>query len=215
MHRVLHAPSTTCTEYCIIPRSTVSRSQPVSSLISQLSADLIVYNSLHSHDYEITNELSLSCCRASLSIHRLQIDHLQVHLQFRSIAAPKCISESTRSRPPCVSPNSLDRLQVHLQTRSITASKVARWWPPSASPNSLDHGLQVHLQTRSIMASKCISGFTRSRPPSASLSSHDNGFQVHFWVHSISGSKCISKLAQSRPLSASLSSHNHGLQGYL
>jgi len=28
--------------------------------------------------------------------------------------------------------------------------------PPSASPNSLDHGLPVHLQTRAIMDSKYI-----------------------------------------------------------
>jgi len=93
---------------------------------------------------------------------------LQVHLQTRSIAASKCISEFnlisaskcisdfTRSRPPSASPNSLDHgLPVHLQTRSITASKcisilapvsnLARLPPPSASPNSLDHGLGVYL----------------------------------------------------------------------
>jgi len=48
-------------------------------------------------------------------------------------------------------------------TASKYSSNIARSWPPSASPNSLDHGLQVHLQTRSITASECISEFTRSQ----------------------------------------------------
>jgi len=135
---------------------------------------------------------------------------------------------------------SIDRLQLLVQSRSITTSKcifkLARSRPPSAFPNSLDHGLQVYLQTSSIMASKCISKlarsrppqvhlqirsitisqciskFTRSRPPSVSLNSLDHGLGVYLWVHSTSASKCISKLAQSRPPSASLSSLNLGLQ---
>jgi len=37
--------------YCISPRGTVSRSQPVSELL----AILVVLNSLHSHNYELTN----------------------------------------------------------------------------------------------------------------------------------------------------------------
>jgi len=79
--------------------------------------------------------------------------------------------------------NSLDLgLQVHLQTRSITASKciteLTRPRPPSASPNSIDHGLQVH--PRSITASNCI-----------------------FWFHSISASKCISEFIRSPSPSAS------------
>jgi len=40
-------------------------------------------------------------------------------------------------------------MQVLVQSRLITASKYIcnlRWlWPPSASPNSLDHGLQMYL----------------------------------------------------------------------
>jgi len=44
-------PSTAYTEYSIIPRSRVSRSQSV----SHLSAD-VVLNSLHSHNYKLTNE---------------------------------------------------------------------------------------------------------------------------------------------------------------
>jgi len=52
IHRVQQTPSTAYTEYCIILRSHVSRSQPV----SQLSADLVLLNSLHSNNYELTNE---------------------------------------------------------------------------------------------------------------------------------------------------------------
>jgi len=44
-------PSTAYTKYSIIPRSTDSRSQPV----SHLSADDVL-NSLHSHNYKLTNE---------------------------------------------------------------------------------------------------------------------------------------------------------------
>jgi len=55
----------------------------------------------------------------------------------------------------------------HMAYCALTASKylsiLARLWPLSASPHSLDHGLQVHLQTRTITASK----LTQSRPPSA------------------------------------------------
>jgi len=40
------------TEYSIIPRSTISSSQPV----SHLSADVVVVNSVHSHNYKLTNE---------------------------------------------------------------------------------------------------------------------------------------------------------------
>jgi hypothetical protein len=62
IHRVQHKPSTAYTEYstlctaytayCIIPRLTFSHSRPV----SQLSADHVVLDSLHSHDSELTNE---------------------------------------------------------------------------------------------------------------------------------------------------------------
>jgi len=108
---------------------------------------------------------------------RLQIDHLHVLLQSRSIiACYKCISKLARSRPPSASPNSIDHgLQVHLSVHSSSASKciskLDRSRPPSAALSSLDLGLQVHLQTRSITACKCSSQFTRSRPPSAALSS--------------------------------------------
>jgi len=52
IHRLQYSLSTAYTVYCIIPRSTVSCSQPV----SHLSADHVVLNSLHSHNYLLTNE---------------------------------------------------------------------------------------------------------------------------------------------------------------
>ena len=70
IHRVLHTLSIAHTKYCIMPRPSVSRSQPV----SQLSADLIVHKNLHSHNYKLTNELSYSCRRTSLLIFCLQMD---------------------------------------------------------------------------------------------------------------------------------------------
>jgi hypothetical protein len=51
IHRVMHSPRTAYTPYCIIPRSTVSCSQPVSSL-----GRPFVLNSQHSCNYELTNE---------------------------------------------------------------------------------------------------------------------------------------------------------------
>jgi len=156
-------PSTAYTRYTFIPRSTVSRSQPVSHLLAD-----VLLKSLHSHNYTLTHKLSLSCCRASL-----QMDSLQVLLQSRSLMACKYIFYLSWAQRPTGSLSSLHLgLQVDLQTRSITASqrisKLTPAWPPSASRNSLDDDLPVHLQNRSIMASKCISLFTRSRPPFAS-----------------------------------------------
>jgi len=106
-----------------------------------------------------------------------------------------------------------------LSTSSQYSFNLVRSWPPSASPNSLDHGLQVHLwvqlhlglevhlETRTIMASKCISEFTRSWPPS----SYNNGLQVHVQTRPITASK----FATSCPPSASQNSLDYGLQMHL
>jgi len=77
-------------------------------------------------------------------------------------------------------------------TASKYSSNLARSWPPSASPNSLNYGLQVHLWVHSISVSKCVSTFARSRRPSASLSSLDRSLQVHLQRCSITASKYIS-----------------------
>jgi len=65
--------------------------------------------------------------------------------------------------------------------------------PPSASPNSLNHGLQVHLWVDSISASKCNSKLAQSRP--------QRGIDL----------QCILTLDRSRPPSTSLRSHDQGV----
>ena len=129
--------------YCIIPRSTVPCSQPV----SHISADHAVLNSLHSHNYNLTHELSLSSHHTFFPNNRLQIVRLLALLQPPLIMASKCIYT------------------------------FAPLLPPSTTRDLFNHGLQVHLQTRSITASKCISEFTRPRPPIASPNSLDHGLQ--------------------------------------
>jgi len=131
---------------------------PIAASLSSLGGPNIL-NSVHSHNYELTNEYSPSSHHASLPNYYLQIDRLQVLLETRSMMASKCISKLTRSRPPGVSPDLLDcSLQVPPHTHSITASKctsrLAWLRPASASPNSLDPGLQMVLRTRSITACK-------------------------------------------------------------
>jgi len=85
----------------------------------------------------ISQQTPLRLPGASLSSLNLG---LPVHLQTRSIMASKCIAEFTRSVG----------LQVYHKIRSIPASKYisefTRSQSPSASPNTLDHGLKVHVQ---------------------------------------------------------------------
>jgi hypothetical protein len=130
---------------------------------------------------------------------------------------------------------SIKYIPLLVQTRSNTASKcisqLAGSRRPTASPNSLDHGLQVHLQTRLITVSKCISKLARSRPRSVSPNSLDHGLQVctimasncispnsldrglqvHLQTRSITAINCISRLGRLRPPS----SHDNGLQVHL
>jgi hypothetical protein len=141
---------------CIIRRSTVSHSQPVSSLgrpwctqfstFSQLWVDQWIESQLPS---PLLPEPQPPHCLPP-SISRILLGHgLQVHLQTRSITAWKCISQLTRSRPTFLSSLYL-RLQVHLQTGSIPASKCISeftWFQsPSTSPHTLECGLQLYLQ---------------------------------------------------------------------
>jgi len=157
--------------------STVTCYQP----ISQLLVDRVVLNSIHSHNYELTNESSLRFHRTCLQIYRLlircleidclqidrlqlkylQINLLQVLLQPWSITQSKPISEFTRSQPPSASSNLPEHgLQAHLWVHSIYVSKVITkitWsWHPSASLSLLILSFLVHLHNRSIMASKFI-----------------------------------------------------------
>jgi len=84
IHQVQHTPSTAYTEYYIHrvlhhPKiNSLLLPVSLSSPISYLSVDLIVLSSLHSHNYELTNEYSRSSRGACNPIYHLQIDHLQV-----------------------------------------------------------------------------------------------------------------------------------------
>jgi len=202
-HWVQHTLSTTYTAYCIIPRSTDSRSQPV----SQLSADRNVLNSLHSHNYELTNEWSLSLNRTHLPSYRLQIVCLQiVRLQIFCLQIECCPID-------CLHTDYLqiNRLEELLQWWSIMASKCnsqhAPLWLPSASLSSLNLALLVHLQTHWIMISKCLSEFTQiSASKCICEFTWPLSLRVHLDTRSITRLKCISGLAGSQPLNASLTS---------
>jgi len=100
---------------------------------------------------------------------------------------------------------------MHLHTSSIPASMCisdfTRSQSPSASVNSLDHGLQVYVQTRLITAGK----FAPALPPSASPNSLGHGLQVSLQTGSITACK----FARAWPPSASPNSLDHGLGVYL
>jgi len=205
--------------YCIIPWSTVSCSQAVSHL-PLISGPCCIQLSTFPRSWVWPmNRVSVSV-RGFLPIYRLQIDHLQMHLQTRSITSSNCNSKLAWLLPPSASLSSLNLgLQVYIQTSSTMAFKFEWSWPPSASPNWPDHSLQVRtingLKTGMITASKCISQFSRYRALSALPYSLNHGVQVYLSVHSISASKCISKLAWSRPPNASPISLHHGDQVHL
>jgi len=89
-------------------------------------------------------------------------DHsLEVHISNRLIIASKCVCKIAQSWP-----------WMHLSVRLVSGIKCipkhGLSQPPSASFNSLCHGLQVCVSTRSITASKCISQFIRSQTLSES-----------------------------------------------
>ena len=161
-------------------------------------------SSLHSHDYELTPECSFSLWRTSLHDR-----------------PPSASSPSELKGKVTLSHSHGCELTIwwiesqHRARRPSTASKYSSnltWsWPPSASPNSLDHSLQVYLQTRSITASKCISKLAQSQPGSVSPNSLDYSLQVR----AITASNCISEFTRSWPPSASLSSLHLGLQVHI
>jgi hypothetical protein len=157
IQRVQNTMSTAYTAYCIIPRSTASRSQPVSHLLA---------------DY-VGTQFS--------TVLQLQVNEW-IEPPLPSCLPPKLPPPGWPR--PCTHPISLDYgLQVHLHTLSITAFKcistVTRLWPPSGSPILLDHSLQVYLHIPLITASMCISKLAWSRPPSAPPNSHDHTLQVY------------------------------------
>jgi len=164
--------------------------------------------------------------RSPPSTPPISIDHgLQVHLQTRSITASKCISELHDHG-----------LQMHLQTRSIAASKCisefslitaskcisefTRSRPPSASPNSLDHGLQVPLwvtwsRPRNASPNSLDLGLQVHLCVTRSPNSLDHDLQVHLWVQLDLGLQVDLWVSRSRPPNASPNSLDLGLQAHL
>jgi len=150
--------------------------------------------SLHSQDYQLTPECCFSFWRASLQ---------DLPTTASSPWEIKGTVTSSHSHG-CELPQWWIESQ-HLALLQSTATKYSNlaWsWPPSASPNLLNHGLQVYL-SYTIAASKCLSKLDQSRPPSACLS------------YTISDSKSISKLGRSRPPSSPPNWLDHGLQVHL
>ena len=193
-HRVQHTPSTAYTEYSI---HWVQHTPSTASTHDCLS-------SLHSHNYELTPECSFSFWCASFQ-DRPPLAGSPWELKGKASLLHSHGCELTNwwiesQHPACL-----------LSISFKYPFNLAQSWPPSASPNSFDHGLQVHLQTRSITGSKQISEFTRSWPPSVSPNLTDHGLQVRTMM----ASKCISKLPRSGPPSASPNSLDHGLQVHL
>jgi len=194
-HWVQHTPSTASTQDCL--------------------------SSLHSHDYELTPESSLSFRRTSLHdrppsasspwelqgkvtlshSHGCELTNGWIeshHPVRRPSTASKYSPDLAPSRPPSASPIALDHgLQVPLHTRLITASKCISILAGLRPASLREHGLQVHLQTRSITISECISKFTRSLPPSVSPNMLDHRLQVHLQTHSITASEYISEFTRS------------------
>ena len=142
--------------------------------------DLVVLNSVHSHDYKLTNDQSLQLCLSS---------------------NPLPSGQRYWTSPPTLIDNGF---QVHLQTCSITASKFPQSWPPRAPPHSLTHALQVtavmgskwisnscnyglpkYVWVHTIPASKCILECIPPLPAGVSAKSLDCGCRVDPQVHTI------------------------------
>jgi len=174
-----------------------------------------LYHYIRTHRAVIPLYLSMpsTWVNTEYSIHRVlhhtMINILPLPASLSSLGRPSCTEVSTfqwswvwpmnRASAPV---RTVSRYTAFRSTTAKCISKPVWWWPPSVSPNSLNHSFQVRtingLQTRSITAYKCILKFTQSQAVSASPNSLYHGLQVHLSVHAISASKCISKLPRSR-----------------
>jgi hypothetical protein len=106
-------------------------------------------SSLHSQDYNMTHECSFSFQRASLQ-ERPPPASLPYKLPGKVTSSHSHGCKLTNwwmesQHPVCLR-----------STASKFFSNLARSWPPSGSPTSLDHGLQVHIRN------------PQSRPPNTS-----------------------------------------------
>ena len=187
IHRIQHTPSTASTQNCL--------------------------SSLDSHYYELT----LNVASAS-GVPPYKIDWHQPALhQSLKVKSPCHIRmgasycQSLMNRVIAQSTPPIDRLQSRSIMASKSISKLPRLQPPSASPNSLNHGLQV----RTTIVSKYISKLAWLRPTSGSLRSLDLGLQGRLQIQLITESNCISEFSRSWPPSASPDTLDHGIQLHL
>jgi len=172
IHRVQHTPSTTftpdylpslhCHDYKLTPECSfrfrcafLHNRPPSASSAWELTGTVTVS---HTHGCELTNwwkSLSARCAVHWPPLSTCPNSH-DYTLHTCSITASKCISRLVRLRPPS---SPFHGLQMHI-------FKLARSRPPSASPNSLDHGLSVYLWVHSIIISRRTSNCSLA-PPAA------------------------------------------------
>jgi hypothetical protein len=133
----------------------------------------------------------------------LQIDHLHVLLQSRSIKASGYISKLAWLNPPSASLSSFNPIwKVYNQGCLITASNwncECIWFrPPRAYTHTTDYRVQLHLWVHSTSTMKYIGNLAWSRSLIASPSSLDLCLPVYLQSHSIMACNYISKVTQSR-----------------
>ena len=157
-----------------LPSHHLSHITSLATLMWHLPGDLVVLNSVYWHNYKLPNIESFNSRCASILTYNLQIDHIQVLLQFWLMMTSKCISKLTQSWGSGSSPLFSDYgLEVDTIMTSKSVSKFAWSQSAGASVYSLDLGCQVHPQTRVTAASKCSSECSWLQPCGATLSSHD------------------------------------------
>jgi len=211
-HQVQHTLTIVCTEYSILRvQHTLSTAFSKYSILqvqhtpSTASTQHCV-STLHSHDYKLTPECSLSfLCdfphhrppsasypweikgNVTLSqLHGWELTNWWIeclHPACHPSTASKYTSNLARLWPPSALRNSLDDwVYMNIHTWMITPSKFTLSWPPCACLNSLDYGLQVSI----FMASKLISP-----------NSLDDGLHVYLHTPSILFFESISEYTQS------------------
>jgi len=155
---IQHTPSTAYTKYCVhgvqYTLSTASTQEGLSShhshndvlapkcSISFRCASLYVSPPSGSSAWELKGKVTLLHCHDCKSTNWWIESQHPVHSPSTAF---KLLSNLVCSWPASESSNLHDYgLKVHISLRG-------RWQPPSAFPNSLDHGVQVYLLTHLIM----------------------------------------------------------------
>jgi len=194
VHRVWHTPSTASSQDCFSSLySHYCKLTPECSIIIRHASQ---YNYLPSacSSCSLKDNVSLSHSRAcKLTNWWIESQQLERHPS----PGTKHWSIFPRSCRRSVSLNLINLgLQVCLQTRSIRECKLARSWPPSVFPNSLNYSLHVHISQWAWLQFPSV--FTIS--PNCGLPVHtiiiskcrcpkllDHGLQVYLQPHTIIG----------------------------